>query len=136
MTTLAASLPAMGSALNDKRNTAPAPQRAQISAQATAERPTAVSSTTTNAAAQSVQQATTAPSADELKKLVGEMQRKVNTVSSALEFSVDDDTGKSVVKVSDRSTKEVIWQFPSQDALQITRALDRFQQGMLVNQKA
>jgi flagellar protein FlaG len=80
--------------------------------------------------------AKTSLTSDELNKLVSEMQRKVNTLSPQLQFSIDKESGKSIVKVTDSSTKEVIWQFPSEEALQITKEIDRFQQGMLVNRKA
>lgn len=75
------------------------------------------------------------PGADELKSLVKEMQTKVNGATSALEFSVDQDSGKSIVKVTERSTKQVIWQFPSEQALQVTKELDRYQ-GSLLSRKA
>jgi flagellar protein FlaG len=75
------------------------------------------------------------PGADELKGLVKEMQAKVNGATSALEFSVDQDSGKSIVKVTERSTKQVIWQFPSEQALQVTKELDRYQ-GSLLSRKA
>lgn len=76
------------------------------------------------------------PTPEELQKLVSDMQRKVNAVASDLQFSVDDESGKSIVKVMERSSKDVIWQFPSEEALHVTRELDRFQQGLLVNHLA
>ncbi len=75
------------------------------------------------------------PGADELRSLVKEMQAKVNGATSALEFSVDQDSGKSIVKVTERTTKQVIWQFPSEQALQVTKELDRYQ-GALLSRKA
>ncbi len=67
------------------------------------------------------------PGPEELNKLVASMQNRVSNLSSDLEFSVDDDSGKSIIKVTERTTKDVIWQFPSEQALQVTRELDRFQ---------
>jgi flagellar protein FlaG len=67
------------------------------------------------------------PGPEELSKLVATMQSRVSHLSSDLEFSVDDDSGKSIIKVTERATKDVIWQFPSEQALQVTRELDRFQ---------
>jgi flagellar protein FlaG len=64
--------------------------------------------------------------ADELKKLVVDMQTKLSGARSNLEFSVDNDTGRSVVKVTERTTNEVIWQFPSEQALQVSKELDRY----------
>jgi flagellar protein FlaG len=76
------------------------------------------------------------PSSDELKKLVSDMQSKVPEVSKELQFSVDQDSGKPVVTLTDRATKEVLWQLPSEVALRISRELDQFQKGTLVNRHA
>jgi len=59
----------------------------------------------------------------------------IQTFSRNLEFSVDDTTGKAVVKVSDKETGDMIRQIPSQEALDIARVLDRLQ-GLLIRQKA
>lgn len=72
---------------------------------------------------------------DELKRLVSDMQSKLSGASSNLEFSVDKDTGRSVVKVTERTTNEVIWQFPSEQALQVSKELDRYL-GAFVNRTA
>jgi flagellar protein FlaG len=45
-----------------------------------------------------------------------------------LEFSIDDKSGKVIVKLVDTSTKEVIRQFPSKEMLAIAEALDSFNQ--------
>ena len=77
-----------------------------------------------------------APSAEQLGKIVSQLQSQVNSAGSDLQFSVDHDTGKSVVKVMDQSTQKVIWQFPSEQALQISKDIERFQKGIMVNQQA
>lgn len=59
----------------------------------------------------------------------------VGTVNNSLNFSIDDSTGKTVVKVIDVATKEVIKQFPSEEMLAIAKALDGIK-GLLVQQKA
>ena len=63
------------------------------------------------------------------------LQDFVSGVRGDIQFSMDTDSGKTVVKVVDRSTKEVIRQFPSEEAIELARALDRFQ-GLLVKQQA
>jgi flagellar protein FlaG len=70
---------------------------------------------------------TSSPSldAETLQRIVGEMQSKLAGTNSDLEFSVDKDSGQSVVKVTERTTKEVIWQFPSDQALQVSKELSR-----------
>jgi len=59
----------------------------------------------------------------------------MDSLSLSLNFSVDHDLGKVVVKVMDSATKEVIKQIPSEEMLAIARALDKLQ-GLLVQAKA
>ena len=75
-------------------------------------------------------------STDELSNLASEIQRKVSSISSDLQFSVDQETGKDLIRVTDRTTKKVVWQFPSEEALNITKALDQYQKGVMLNRKA
>ena len=100
----------------------------------------AVASTTVAPAKQET--ANTAPqpvkaalSTDELKSLASEIQRKVSSISSDLQFSVDEETGKDLIRVTDRTTKKIVWQFPSEEALNITKALDQYQKGVMLNRK-
>lgn len=58
----------------------------------------------------------------------------VKSLNNSLQFSIDDDTGKTVVKVIDVDTKQVIKQFPTEEMLAIARALDNIT-GLLVHQK-
>jgi flagellar protein FlaG len=55
--------------------------------------------------------------------------------SQTLEFSVDDDSKKIVVKLIDQSTKEVLRQIPSAEALEMAKSIDRLQ-GRLIHQTA
>lgn len=72
----------------------------------------------------------------EAKRLSEELQRRVGGADSQLQFSVDESTGESVIKVMDKATNEMIRQIPSEEMLQIAKALDRFQESFLVNSKA
>jgi flagellar protein FlaG len=69
---------------------------------------------------------------DEAVKTVNDF---VKTVNNSLQFSIDDDTGVTVVKVIDSATKEVIKQIPSKEMLELAKALDSIK-GLLVHQKA
>ena len=82
------------------------------------------------------EQAKPESAAKEARRLSEELQRRVGGADSQLQFTVDEDTGKSVIKVTDRQTKEVIRQIPSEEMLQIAKALDKFQESFLVNSKA
>lgn len=46
-------------------------------------------------------------------------------VNSQVQFSIDDDTGGTVVKVVDTETKQVLRQFPSEQALEISKDLQK-----------
>ncbi|HQO28975.1 MAG TPA: flagellar protein FlaG [Accumulibacter sp.] len=59
----------------------------------------------------------------------------VQAVNNNLEFSVDKDSGQTVVKVVDRSTREVIRQVPSEEMLALAKTLDSIK-GLFVKQTA
>jgi flagellar protein FlaG len=59
----------------------------------------------------------------------------VQSVSSSLQFSLDQDTGRTVVKMVDTQTEEVLRQFPSEEMLAISKSIDRMQ-GLLINREA
>jgi flagellar protein FlaG len=69
-----------------------------------------------------------------LDAAVGEIQEFVNTATRDIEFSVDEDSGRTVVKVVDRETQDVIRQIPSQEVLDLAQALGKLQ-GLLIRQK-
>ena len=72
---------------------------------------------------------------DQLNSAVKATKDFVGTINSSLEFSIDDDTGTSIVKIIDKETKEIIRQIPSEEMLAIAKALDTIK-GLLVRQKA
>jgi flagellar protein FlaG len=76
------------------------------------------------------------PSAEELKRISDELQKRVNEVAPELRFSVDQNSGRTVIQITDQTTKKVIRQIPSEEALQISEDMDRFQKGLLVNRQA
>jgi flagellar protein FlaG len=76
------------------------------------------------------------PSAHELTAAVNSIQSKVSAISPELQFTIDQTSGRSLIVVSDQSTKDVLWQFPSEAAIEISKALDIFQKGALLNRKA
>lgn len=70
----------------------------------------------------------------QIYQAVEQMKQALPPVARNLQFSVDDDTGQTVVKVVDATTDEVIRQIPSEELLAITKALDSFT-GLLVKQE-
>jgi flagellar protein FlaG len=75
------------------------------------------------------------PSAAAVTEAVRHINKTMQAMSQQIEFSIDDDSKRVVVKVIDQQTKEVIRQIPSVEALEIAKALDRVQ-GLLIRQKA
>jgi flagellar protein FlaG len=81
-------------------------------------------------------QTTPQPSVEELKGAVAAINQAMQQANRNLEFSVDTDTNRTVVRMVDTSTGELIRQFPSETTLAISRGIDQFQQGLLLKQKA
>jgi len=76
------------------------------------------------------------PSLEELKSAVAAINQAMQQSNRNLEFSVDTRSQRAVVKMVDTSTGELIRQFPSETALEISRGIEQFQQGLLLKQKA
>lgn len=74
-------------------------------------------------------------SKEQLEDAVKAMNDFLKQFNNSLQFNIDDDTGKTVVKVVDSTTNEVIKQFPSEEMLAIAKAIDKMK-GLLVQQKA
>ena len=53
-----------------------------------------------------------------------------------LEFSIDESTKQRVVRLVDMDTGDLIRQFPSEEMLSLSQAIDKIQQGLLLKQKA
>lgn len=62
------------------------------------------------------------------------INRQLQAVAPNLRFSVDEDTGKTVVRVVDTDTGEIIRQVPTEEVLAISRSIDRLQ-GLLFHQE-
>lgn len=74
-------------------------------------------------------------SAADIAEALETVRTALEPVARNLQFSVDDDTGKTVVRIIDSSTNEVIKQFPSEEILAIARSIDKLQ-GLLLRQEA
>ncbi|OGO78873.1 MAG: hypothetical protein A2203_11640 [Chromatiales bacterium RIFOXYA1_FULL_46_5] len=75
-------------------------------------------------------QAEQAVTEDELGEAVENINQFVNSQGRTLNFSVDEDSGKPVVKVIDFETKEVIRQIPSEEVLTMAKAIKRLQEDL------
>ncbi|MFZ3285914.1 MAG: flagellar protein FlaG [Telluria sp.] len=74
-----------------------------------------------------VQQAKPAPSEEQVAQALKSINNVLQLRSPDLEFSVDSESERTIVKVVDKKTQEVIRQMPSQEALDIAKALDKLQ---------
>jgi len=75
------------------------------------------------------------PTTQEVNGATEKLRKFVETVRSDIEFSVDEESGRNIVKVVDKQTKDVLMQFPSEEALAISKTLDKFQ-GLFIKQQA
>jgi flagellar protein FlaG len=82
-----------------------------------------------------VQQSAQIPDLNHVDDAVKQINDALKGLSQDLEFSVDTDSHRTIVKVVDQQTKQVIRQMPTPEALEIAKALDRLQ-GLLIRQKA
>lgn len=114
----------MESAAVQVKNAAPAPQ------------------VTVDTPVQEVKEAGTEPrskyqaNAEDVKRISEKLQQRVSAMAPELQFSVDQSNGKTVMKFTDKTTNEVIQQYPSEAVMQIGKALDRYEKNFLLNSKA
>ena len=78
------------------------------------------------------------PSLEQVLQAAKQVQEMVQTKASNLIFSLDKDSGKTIVKIVDSQTDEVIRQIPSEEIVALANALDQMQetQGVLLKNKA
>ncbi|GAB1394003.1 flagellar protein FlaG [Rhodocyclaceae bacterium] len=75
------------------------------------------------------------PSREQVKQAVEEMRKSMSqAAANNLQFSVDDETGQTIVRVTDTQTGELIRQIPSEELVELAKSLDRMQ-GMLLRQQ-
>ena len=75
------------------------------------------------------------PNRETLLQAVEDVKNAIAPVAQNLLFSIDDDTGRTIVKIVDSQTDEVIRQMPSEEVLAISKAIDKLK-GVLIQQKA
>jgi flagellar protein FlaG len=89
--------------------------------------------------ADAIRQAATVPSMEQLAEAVKNINKALQSHSQGVEFALDSDNEKVVIKVVDQDTRKVLRQIPSEEALEIAKALDAAMdkvQGVLIRQKA
>lgn len=76
------------------------------------------------------------PSASQLRNAVDGINKFMQQSNRNIRFSVDADTQKTVVKLVDSDTGDLIRQYPSKEVLEISKSIENMQQGMLLKQQA
>lgn len=76
------------------------------------------------------------PTPSQLQTAVDSINRAMKQSSSNVEFSIDNNTKQTVIKVVESQTGEVIRQFPSEAVIAIAKQIDSVQQGLLIKQEA
>lgn len=62
-------------------------------------------------------------SKESIEDAVKQINEYVQTIQSELQFSIDDSSGKTVIRVIDSETKELIRQIPGEEALNVAQKL-------------
>lgn len=78
------------------------------------------------------------PAPAEVRQAVSDLNSYVQVLERDIVFSVDADSGKSIIRVVDAETGEVIRQIPPEEVVAVSRALaNSFQEitGLLLNDK-
>jgi flagellar protein FlaG len=79
---------------------------------------------------------TIAPSSEQLDAAVSKLNDYVQNVQRTLSFSVDKDTGMTVVKVIDTQTNELVRQIPAENVLKLAADLDKQTANLFVQERA
>ena len=75
------------------------------------------------------------PTREAVDQAAKHIQAFVQSVGRSLDFSVDQSTGQTVLRVINPDNGELVRQLPAEETLRVARAID-YMQSMLVNQRA
>ena len=76
-----------------------------------------------------------APGSVELGNAVADLNKVAQAAGQGVRFSVDEETGRTVVKVVDTQTDTVLRQIPTVEALKLWRSIEQMQ-GVMLRDKA
>jgi flagellar protein FlaG len=72
---------------------------------------------------------------ESVREAVAAINRAAKALNNNVQLSLDSGSGRAVVRVIDSETGQLIRQIPSEEALELRRALDRIA-GLLINRTA
>ena len=110
-----------------------APPPTALQARAVAASPESLTPAITGSKA--VQPALAEPGIDEVRDALKKIEQVVSPVAQGLRFSIDEDSGTTVIKLIDTQTLLVLRQIPTVEVMEISRALGKLQ-GLLVKEQA
>ncbi|WP_373988491.1 flagellar protein FlaG [Duganella sp. BuS-21] len=111
--------------------------RAPVSSEAAVAQGAARAPATAVDTAAAVKAPSAAPSLEQVSEAVSQLNQSSQAKSQGLEFSIDSDSKRTVVKVVDQTTKEVLRQIPTPEALEIAKSLaSKSSTGLLIQQTA
>jgi len=70
---------------------------------------------------------------EQLEKVAQQLQEFVGEMSRSLQFQVDEDSGRDVIKILDKTSGDVIKQYPSEEVLSLVSKLSE-SAGILIDQ--
>ena len=70
---------------------------------------------------------------EQLEKMAQQLQDFMGEMNRSLQFQVDEDSGRDVIKVLDKATGDVIKQYPSEEVLSLVSKLSETA-GLLIDQ--
>ncbi|MGA8864736.1 MAG: flagellar protein FlaG [Gallionella sp.] len=117
-----AGLPVSGISVSPSGNAAVAPPQAALPSAAGTQ------------AAQPNNAQATQPTNAQIQSAVDKINEAMQQANTGVEFSIDQASDKTLVKVVDTKTGETIKQFPSKEMLAISQSIDQFQKGLLIKQ--
>ncbi len=73
-------------------------------------------------------------SIEEIENIIKEMNRFVQIFNTKIAFEIDRDTRKTILKIVDVQTNEIIRQIPPEELLEISRRISELL-GLIINEK-
>ena len=82
------------------------------------------------------EQKAVAPEPQELQSAVSKLNDYVQNVQRTLSFSVEEDTGTTVVQVYDSETEELIRQIPAEETIKLAASIEEQTASLLLKEQA
>ena len=95
---------------------------------------TAAEATRVDERATAVSNVPAEPSVDDLKRAAQQLETFMQSMNRYLEFRIDQDSGRTVVTVKDKTTGETVRQIPSEEILRLAQNLGGQSRAVLVDQ--